>query len=83
MYFVRLAVKQVPVDAKVVVLKGPPGNFHADARRESWQKEFFDKRPDVKIVGEDIANWNKDEAMTLMERRGHFGISSRVRTRAV
>jgi inositol transport system substrate-binding protein len=63
----RLALKQVPQNAKVVVLKGPPGNFHADARRESWKKEFFDKRPDVKIVGEDIAHWNKDEAMKLME----------------
>jgi inositol transport system substrate-binding protein len=63
----RLALKQVPQNAKVVVLKGPPGNFHADARRDSWQKEFFDKRPDVKIVGEQIANWNKDEGMKLME----------------
>jgi inositol transport system substrate-binding protein len=63
----RLALKQVPPNAKVVVLKGPPGNFHADARRASWQAEFFDKRPDVKIVGEDIANWNKDEAMSFME----------------
>ncbi|MGI6777863.1 MAG: sugar ABC transporter substrate-binding protein [Acetivibrionales bacterium] len=61
------AVKQVPQNANVVVLNGPPGNFHADARRESWQKEFFDKRPDVKIVGEEIANWNKDEAMAYME----------------
>ncbi len=63
----RLALKQVPPNAKVVVLKGPPGNFHADARRASWQTEFFEKRPDVKIVGEDIANWNKDEAMNFME----------------
>ncbi len=61
------AVKQIPKNAKVVVLKGPPGNFHADERRLSWQKEFFDKRPDVTIVGEQIANWNKDEAMSLME----------------
>ncbi len=63
----RLALKQVPQGANVVVLNGPPGNFHADARRVSWQKEFFNKRPDVKIVGEQIANWNKDEAMKLME----------------
>ncbi|MCG8482716.1 MAG: sugar ABC transporter substrate-binding protein [Clostridia bacterium] len=61
------AIDQVPENANVVVLKGPPGNFHADARRESWQKEFFDKRPDVTIVGEEIANWNKDEAMNYME----------------
>ncbi len=39
----RAALEQIPQNANVVVLNGPPGNFHADARRESWQKEFFDK----------------------------------------
>lgn len=62
-----LAVEQVPQNANVVVLNGPPGNFHADQRRLAWQQEFFDKRPDVTIVGEEIANWNKDEAMNYME----------------
>ncbi len=63
----RLALTQVPKGVNAVVLNGPAGNMHADKRRESWQKEFFDKRPDVKIVGEQIANWNKDEAMRYME----------------
>jgi inositol transport system substrate-binding protein len=63
----QLAVEQVSENANVVVLLGPPGNFHADERRKSWQAEFFDKRPDVTIVGEEIANWNKDEAMNAME----------------
>jgi inositol transport system substrate-binding protein len=62
-----LALSQVPQNAKVVVLNGPPGNFHADERRRAWQAEFFDKRKDVTIVGEQIAHWNKDEAMTFME----------------
>ncbi|MDR1132636.1 MAG: sugar ABC transporter substrate-binding protein [Synergistaceae bacterium] len=62
-----LALTQIPQNAKVVVLNGPPGNFHADERRRAWQIEFFDKRPDVEIVGEQIAHWNKDEAMTFME----------------
>ena len=62
-----IAVDQVPENAKVVVLLGPAGNFHSTERRKAWQAEFFDKRPDVEIVAEDIANWNKDEAMTLME----------------
>ncbi len=62
-----LAVEQVPQGAKVVVLEGPPGNFHADQRLKSWKKEFFEKRPDVEIVGQEIANWNKDEAMNYME----------------
>ena len=61
------ALELVPQGANVVVLNGPPGNFHSGARREAWQKEFFDKREDVTIVAEDIANWNKDEALTLME----------------
>lgn len=63
----KAAIDQVPQNGRVVVLKGPSGNFHADMRREAWQKEFFDKRTDVTIVAEDFANWNKDEAMALME----------------
>lgn len=62
-----LALELVPEGANVVVLNGPPGNFHADERRRAWEIEFFQKRPDVKIVGEEIANWNKDEAMNYME----------------
>lgn len=61
------AIEQIPENANVVVLLGPPGNFHADERRNAWQAEFFEKRPDVTIVGEQIANWNKDEAMKHME----------------
>lgn len=61
------ALTQIPQGANVVVLNGPPGNFHADERRRSWKIEFFDKRPDIKIVGEQIANWNKDEALSFME----------------
>jgi inositol transport system substrate-binding protein len=63
----RRALDEVPEGAQVVVLVGPPGNFHSTARRDAWQAEFFDERPDVQIVAEDIANWNKDEAMRLME----------------
>lgn len=63
----KLALEQVPENARVVVLNGPSGNFHADKRREAWQKEFFDKRSDVVIAGEQIANWNKDEAVQYME----------------
>ena len=63
----RAALEQIPQGANVVVLNGPPGNFHGDERRVAWQKEFFDKRSDVSIVGEQTANWNKDEAMSFME----------------
>lgn len=63
----ELALTQVPENGKVVVLKGPSGNFHADERLKAWQEVFFAARPDVTILGEDFANWNKDEAMQLME----------------
>ena len=63
----RMALEVVPEGATAVILRGPAGNFHADERLKAWQTEFFDKRPDVTVVGDDYANWNKDEAMTLME----------------
>lgn len=63
----RSAVSQVPQNANAVVLLGPAGNPHSIGRRDAWQAEFFEKRPDVKIVGEQVANWNKDEGMRFME----------------
>lgn len=63
----ELAIEQVPENAKVVILRGPSGNFHADERLKAWNEVFFAARPDVQIVGDDFANWNKDEAMALME----------------
>ena len=61
------AIEQVPENAKVVVLRGPSGNRHADERLRAWNEVFFAARPDVTVVGDDFANWNKDEAMALME----------------
>ena len=63
----KTAFTAIPQNANVVVLNGPGGNFHSTERRKAWQAEFFDKRTDVKIVAENIANWNKDEALRLME----------------
>nr|WP_294494061.1 sugar ABC transporter substrate-binding protein [uncultured Mediterraneibacter sp.] len=61
------AVEEIPENANVVVLRGPSGNYHAEMRREAWDTYFFDKRSDVAILYEDYANWNSDEALTLME----------------
>lgn len=63
----KRAAEELPEGANVVVLKGPSGNYHADKRREGWEKFFFAERPDVNIIGEDFAGWRSDEAMTLME----------------
>ncbi|MCC8066535.1 MAG: sugar ABC transporter substrate-binding protein [Clostridiales bacterium] len=61
------AVEEIPENANVVVLLGPSGNYHAEKRREAWDTYFFSERDDVTILYEDYANWNSDEAMTLME----------------
>lgn len=61
------ALDLIPENAKVVVLTGPAGNFHSDQRRKAWEEKFFSVRPDVEIVAEDIANWQKNEALDLME----------------
>lgn len=63
----RLAVQQVPQNGNVVVLMGPSGNMHSDRRRLGWQQHFFDERPDVTILDQQIANWNKEEALRIME----------------
>ncbi|MDO4323314.1 MAG: sugar ABC transporter substrate-binding protein [Lachnospiraceae bacterium] len=61
------ALEQIPENANVVVLLGPSGNFHSNGRREGWEETFFSQREDVTILDEQIANWSKEEAMTLME----------------
>ncbi|MHB9295616.1 sugar ABC transporter substrate-binding protein [Pillotina sp. SPG140] len=63
----RYALSQIPQNAKVVVLRGPDGNLHSIERRRAWKQEFFDKRPDVTIVGEQTGHWNLDEGMRHME----------------
>jgi inositol transport system substrate-binding protein len=63
----RYALNKIPQNARVVVLLGPSGNMHTIERRRAWQQEFFAKRPDVKILAENIANYAKDEAMKLMD----------------
>jgi inositol transport system substrate-binding protein len=61
------ALNDIPQNANVVVLLGPAGNVHTIGRREGWGKTFFAARPDVNILDEQIGEWSKDKAMSLME----------------
>jgi len=63
----RAALDMIPDGARVVVLLGPPGNFHADERERAWDEIFFSARTDVVEVGRNIANWETPQAQTLME----------------
>ncbi|MCG8480747.1 MAG: sugar ABC transporter substrate-binding protein [Spirochaetales bacterium] len=63
----RLAVDHISPGANVVILMGPSGNMHSDQRMVGWERYFFDVRPDVTILDEQIAHWNKEEALAIME----------------
>ena len=63
----RLAVNQIPQGGRVVVLNGPAAHPHSNERRRAWQEIFFDHRPDIVLLAENFANWNKDEGMRFME----------------
>ncbi len=64
----RYALKKVPEGRQGRrAPRARPATSTSIERPTAWKKEFFEKRPDVTIVDNQIANWNKDEAMTLME----------------
>lgn len=61
------AAEELPKNAKVVILNGPPGIDPSIKRRLGFQQELFDKRPDVGILNEQVANFQKSEAMAKMD----------------
>lgn len=63
----EVAKERIPQNGKVVILLGPSGNSHSIGRRIGFQKYLFDARPDITVLDEQIANWNKSEGMRYME----------------
>ena len=63
----EVAKERIPQNGKVVILLGPSGNSHSIGRRIGFQKYLFDARPDITILDEQIANWNKSEGLRYME----------------
>lgn len=61
------AAKDLPKDAQVVALLGPAGKQNSIDRYQAYQDVMKEKRPDVKILDAQIANWNKDEGMKKMD----------------
>ncbi|QAT50332.1 sugar ABC transporter substrate-binding protein [Caproiciproducens sp. NJN-50] len=51
----------------VVVLLGPSGNSHSIGRRKGYENVLFSKRKDIKILGEQICDWDKSKGMEKME----------------
>ena len=60
------AVSKFPENAKVAILQGPAGNFHANGREEGFKK-VLGATKGVEIVAEEIGEWQKDKAMTIVQ----------------
>nr|WP_122012282.1 sugar ABC transporter substrate-binding protein [Maliibacterium massiliense] len=59
--------EHLPKDANIVIIEGAPGNVSAIGRHTGIMSVLKEKRPDVKILGSKTANWQRAEAMALME----------------
>jgi inositol transport system substrate-binding protein len=59
--------KVLPKDAKIVYLRGTEGMDHTIARRKGIQDALLAKRPDVKLLAEQTAKYDRAEGMRVME----------------
>lgn len=57
----------LPKNAKIVYLRGTEGMEHTVARRKGVQEALLDKRPDVKLLAEQTANFERSKGMRVME----------------
>ena len=63
----RAAAERLPENAKVVLILGVAGNQHNENRRQAWYDCLLAERPDIELLAEANADWDKDKAMAIME----------------
>ena len=63
----QLAAKNLPENANVVILNGISGFSVSVDRRKGFQEGLLDARPDVTLLDEQSADFNKDDAMNVMD----------------
>jgi inositol transport system substrate-binding protein len=63
----EFAAKALPQNAKVVYMQGMPGYDHSTLRRQGLVDTLKKLRPDVQIIGDNTANYDRAEGMKLME----------------
>ncbi len=59
--------KVLPKGAKIVYLRGTEGMSHTRDRRKGVQDKLLDTRPDVQLLAEQPANYDRVQAMRVME----------------
>ncbi|SDE10469.1 inositol transport system substrate-binding protein [Paenibacillus sp. UNCCL117] len=63
----EILAKQLNGKGNVALLQGQIGHSAEITRGAGLKKALFDKYPDVKLVTQQTANWNRDEAMRITE----------------
>ena len=64
---VNYAVESGACDnAQIAILRGEGGNFHAESRYSAFT-DVLDEKGDAEVVAAEIANWSKNEAMTITQ----------------
>jgi ABC-type sugar transport system substrate-binding protein len=58
--------KQLNNTGNVAIIQSPPGASLGVNREKGFRKALADKCPDVKIVGAQNGEWNKDKAIAIM-----------------
>ncbi len=58
--------KKLNGKGNIAILRGPIGHF-AEIGRFAGYKKVFDKYPDIKIVFDQTGNWQREQAMSIME----------------
>lgn len=53
-------------DAQIAILRGVGGNFHAESRYSAFM-DALEEKEDAQVVAAEIANWTKNEAMTITQ----------------
>lgn len=61
------AAKNIVENGNVVILNGIAGMSVTTERRRGFQEGLLDARPDVTLLDEQTGNFNKDEAMNIMD----------------
>lgn len=63
----ELLAKFLDGKGNVALLQGQIGHSAEITRGAGLKKSLFDKYPDVKLITQQTANWNRDEAMRITE----------------
>jgi inositol transport system substrate-binding protein len=58
--------KKLNGKGNVAILQGPIGHF-AEIGRDKGYKKVFSENPNIKVVFEQSANWQREQAMSIME----------------